>query len=212
MVGITFTAPRTGQLFLGGIVHTNRSRWRCVFKVILQRKIKLNYVLMTLTSYCFRLRNFRDMNGLAFIVGSEFSKLVENRKKAVQAVCGIPDKPSEADILEGSNCSRCRDYFMKSGPVCKHCKIKDVITAYEKVLFSSRKSHKNMIRNTSEATSKFKSAKKSKRNSQKAEASSPASQNGNFFSCKNGDSNYGSGSENDEFALREVEVDRVDGW
>lgn len=112
-----------------------------------------------------RFRMFRDASGLAYIVSAEFKTLVDAREKAVKGIRSMSTAPDTLEILDGSDCQRCRNYFGKTGPVCRHCKLKDVVKAYEKCMYGFRRSLKMTVNNTSNSTKGMKGRKSLKKNS-----------------------------------------------
>ena len=92
-----------------------------------------------------RFRLFRDASGLAYLVSAEFKTLMDARDKAVKGIRNISVIPDEAEILDGSDCQRCRNYFGKTGPVCRHCKLQDTVKSYEKCMYGFRRSLKTTV-------------------------------------------------------------------
>ena len=76
-------------------------------------------------------------------LGAYIKKLVNDFERDRVGLLGslshLKNKPSDAQIYESSNCSKCRDYRGKSGPVCKHCQLEGTLLEYGKYLHSFKK-------------------------------------------------------------------------
>lgn len=72
-----------------------------------------------------RLKSFHDFTGLLYVLGTEFGELCAARSKALKGILELDRQPSSAEVLESSDCHRCREYFQKIGPLCKHCQLYD---------------------------------------------------------------------------------------
>ena len=53
--------------------------------------------------------------------------------------------PSANEILLASNCQRCRAYFNKTGPVCAHCRLEELIIAYRLKLVAFKSKRKVLV-------------------------------------------------------------------
>lgn len=53
--------------------------------------------------------------------------------------------PSVNEILLASNCQRCRAYFNKTGPVCAHCRLEELIIAYKLKLVAFKSKRKVLV-------------------------------------------------------------------
>ena len=53
--------------------------------------------------------------------------------------------PTANEILRASDCQRCRVYFKKTGPVCAHCRLEDVIVAYRLKLVAFKSKRKIIV-------------------------------------------------------------------
>ena len=62
-----------------------------------------------------------------------------DRKKLLSIFALFKEVPSDTIIFESANCSKCRDYHQKKGPVCKHCKLLETLLEYKKRLNAYRK-------------------------------------------------------------------------
>jgi len=76
-------------------------------------------------------------------VGAYIKKLVidfeRDRVGLLGPLSNLKNKPSDAQIYESSNCSKCRDYRGKTGPVCKHCQLREKLLQYGNYLHSFKK-------------------------------------------------------------------------
>ena len=76
-------------------------------------------------------------------VGAYIKKLVNDferdRVRLLGSLSHLKNKPSDAQIYESSNCSKCRDYRGKGGPVCKHCQLGARLLEYGNYLHSFKK-------------------------------------------------------------------------
>lgn len=93
----------------------------------------------------------RDEFGLCLIVSEAFQQQEATRWAAVAALRDLPADPSAAAIEEGTNCRKCRDYFNKTGPVCRHCQLLTFIEGYSNCLLAY-KNQKKTIKSTQSAT------------------------------------------------------------
>ena len=94
-----------------------------------------------------RFRTFRDVTGLNYYLATEFSNLLEKREKVLSMINKLPIDPTIEEIVEGSNCSRCRSYLNKTGPICRHCKLDDIIQQYSNCLSTFRYKTKSIKSN-----------------------------------------------------------------
>ena len=57
----------------------------------------------------------------------------------------LTSMPTANEILRASDCQRCRVYFKKTGPVCAHCRLEDVIVAYRLKLVAFKSKRKIIV-------------------------------------------------------------------
>ena len=57
----------------------------------------------------------------------------------------LSSMPTTSEILRASDCQRCRVYFKKTGPVCAHCHLEDVIVAYRLKLIAFKSKRKVLV-------------------------------------------------------------------
>jgi Ring finger domain/Helicase conserved C-terminal domain len=53
--------------------------------------------------------------------------------------------PTSSEIILASDCRRCRVYFKKTGPVCAHCHLEDVIVSYRLKLIAFKSKRKIIV-------------------------------------------------------------------
>jgi hypothetical protein len=58
-----------------------------------------------------KLKYFREVSGLAFLLDQEYDTLKNVREQAKKSVGLLPNQPSKEEIEEGSDCSKCRGMF-----------------------------------------------------------------------------------------------------
>ena len=57
----------------------------------------------------------------------------------------LSDMPTSSEIILASDCRRCRVYFKKTGPVCAHCHLEDVIVSYRLKLIAFKSKRKIVV-------------------------------------------------------------------
>ena len=63
----------------------------------------------------------------------------------VEGLSKLSLMPSINEILLASNCQRCRAYFNKTGPVCAHCRLEELIIAYRLKLVAFKSKRKVLV-------------------------------------------------------------------
>jgi hypothetical protein len=53
--------------------------------------------------------------------------------------------PTATEILIASDCRKCRRYFNKTGPVCKHCDLEELILKYQQRLLAFKSKKKILV-------------------------------------------------------------------
>ena len=53
--------------------------------------------------------------------------------------------PTEAEVLQASDCQRCRVYFHKKGPICASCRVEDIILSYSHYLEAYKEKKKMLV-------------------------------------------------------------------
>ena len=150
-----------------------------------------------------KFKQFRQASGLSYILGQEYSNLIQCRMKSMNSLLKLPKIPSQNEIDEGSNCSNCRAYFHKTGPICRHCKLKEVIKSYERCL----QSYKSMTKNIHSKSNTSKTSKNNK-NKNKNSSSSYSSQT---ISIHNNHHNTINNDDYNEVDIVITEHEKVDG-
>lgn len=65
---------------------------------------------------CRRFKGFRDIHGLNFHITNQFTYLEEYRGKVLEKIDKFANvEPTMQQVLNSSNCKKCRDYFGKTG-------------------------------------------------------------------------------------------------
>lgn len=74
-----------------------------------------------------RVPEFSDLNGLHAVLHSKMMDHASKRKSdsIIQKVACLLENPTEGEIIENSQCGRCRTDFGQRGPVCQHCRLED---------------------------------------------------------------------------------------
>eukprot|EP01041_Mallomonas_annulata_P001049 gene1049-2057_t len=84
----------------------------------------------------------KETSGLVVLLMSLTNELEAARKRIIQELDKLPDDPSKKQVNECGNCRKCRSYLSRTGPVCHHCKLEDVISEFEEKLFAFRRQTK----------------------------------------------------------------------
>lgn len=99
-----------------------------------------------------RFQNFRDVSGLAYLISCEHGNVIQSRNAALTAMLQLSAEPSLVEIANGSNCRKCRSYLQKTGPICAHCQLGEVVDIYAKSLITYRNNVVSLQSFTTSAT------------------------------------------------------------
>lgn len=118
--------------------------------------------------------------------------------------------PSTNEILLASNCQRCRKYFDKTGPVCAHCHLEELIIAYRLKLVAFKSKRKLLVSlaassssSSTSAISSSPSKKKGALKKGKGKKEGIDSTSGQLLGTRSADG--------DAFDVQEFDSERVDG-
>jgi len=81
---------------------------------------------------------FEFVDGLRAVLTRELGKIDVANRDVATIVKEIEKPPTTQEIHESAECSVCRFYFGKQGPMCVHCKRRKVLTTMEGLLVSNR--------------------------------------------------------------------------
>ncbi|CAM9711741.1 unnamed protein product, partial [Chrysoparadoxa australica] len=77
---------------------------------------------------------FSSLSGLRLALMHQVSQIQERRKVVLAKLAKLPEKPSQAELRENSECKVCRSDWGKQGPECRICKQLKAVEDYECLL------------------------------------------------------------------------------
>ncbi|GBG28199.1 E3 ubiquitin-protein ligase SHPRH [Hondaea fermentalgiana] len=86
---------------------------------------------------------FGSLEGMRIVLTREMQKLNTARQTVERATAKMGETPSLKEIHESAECSVCRYYFGKTGPMCRHCRIKKDFVVFENLLFTFERSKRD---------------------------------------------------------------------
>jgi E3 ubiquitin-protein ligase SHPRH len=78
------------------------------------------------------------VTGLGYILGQKIEKLESERRYVIHYLIRHSETPTDTQVRERGNCSRCSSIFNRTGPVCFHCKAEERLLAYNEQIYSYR--------------------------------------------------------------------------